>query len=811
MLRHYLQMALRGFLQHKLYSFLNVAGMSLALASAILILLFVKDQLSYDTWIPDTANLYRMEETLHMIGRPPLPLAKSPFTLLTQMKAQIPQVRAITHVNLAKVTIHARSGEFLETATVVDPNFFRMIELPLIAGNPARVLDNPASVVLSQSEAHKYFGDTDPIGRILTIGGLGSGCKPFDSSCLAKSRPFIVSGVLRDLPHNTQLVADIVVPDTYQTAAAQAASNDYGYVRLAPGVDPAKVLAEVRTILDRSFDPRKFGVDQSASDLERQHLIPFRDVHLTDGRHGEMKPAGSRATVYGFAVIALLIVLVASFNFINLATAVATLRTREIAVRKISGASRLQVFLQFLSEAVVMVTVSLVIAIAVVEILLPAYGRFLGVPLELHYWKDWRAPAMLLIGGIGIGALSGLYPALMLSGLRPAAALKGHAPRTGSAMLRPALVFGQFSVSIALAIAAIIVFRQIEFVRTLNLGFDRYDLVVVRGRGTMTPSAMEELSRVVRAGPGIAGTALSSAVPFDPSNFVDLLIRGQGGGSPITAKFVRVDPHFTALYGIRVLAGRAFSPAFGADAGATAGSRNVLINAATARRLGYSPKEALGKTVTEDKLRFQVIGVVNDAMFDGVREPVQPMVFVDDAGTSTFLSIRVRHDRIAQALPFIDQTWRSLAPGAALDRYFLSSAFGDLLASDRRQGELLGIFDCIAVLIACLGLFGLAVFTAERRTKEIGIRKVSGARTGEIVRLMLWRISVPVLVANLIAWPVAYLYLHHWLEGYAYRIPLNPLYFLAAGAAALLIAWATVYANTLRLARASPVQALRYE
>jgi putative ABC transport system permease protein len=812
MWRHDAAMAVRGLFHHRLYSFLNVMGMSVALASAMLILLFVKDQLSYDTWIPHTANLYRMEETLNMIGRPPMPLARSPFRVLTEMKAQIPQVSAVTHVDLTKVTIQASGGgQFLENATVVDPNFFRVIELPLVAGNPGRVLDNPASVVLSQSEARKYFGATNPVGRVLTIGGLGIGCKPFAATCLAKSRPFVVSGVLRNLPHNTQLVADIVVPNTYLSAKAQAASGAYGYVRLAPGANPDRVLAQVRSMQDRLFDPHKYGVDQSASDLEHQYLIPFRDVHLTDGRHGEMRPAGSRTTVYGFAVIALLIVLMASSNFVNLTTAAATLRAREIAVRKISGATRLQIFVQFLTEAVVTVTVALFIAIAVVEILLPVYDRFLGVALELHYWNDWRVAATLLSGGLAVGVLSGLYPALVLAGLRPAAALSGSAPHAGSTMLRSALVFGQFGVSIALAIAAIIVFRQIEFARTLSLGLDRYDLVVVRGSGALTPSAIEQFSRVVAAGPGVVGASLSNAVPFDPSNFANLLVYPPGGGSPITAKFVSTDPYFTTVYGIRVLAGRPFSPAFGKDAGETAGSRNVLINVAMAHRFGYSPQQALGKTLTEDKERFDVVGVVEDSLFDGLREPVQPMVFQDDPGASTFLSIRVRHGRIAQALPFIDRTWHWLAPGAALDRYFLSSAFGDLLAGDDRQGELLGIFDGIAVLIACLGLFGLVVFTAERRTREVGIRKVAGARTADIVRLMLWRISLPVLVANLIAWPVAYFYLHRWLQGYAYRIALDPLYFLAAGAGALMIAWATIYAHTLRLARTSPVHALRYE
>lgn len=812
MLRHYPLMALRALLRHRLYSFINVAGMSIALACAILILLFVREQLSYDAWIPHTANLFRLEETLHMLARPPLPLAKSRFELLTEMKAQIPQVEAITHVNLAKVTIEGHGADFLDTATVVDPNFFSVIELPLITGNPARVLADSDSVVLSQSEARKYFGNVDPVGKILRIGGLGGArCELGDPICATASRPFTVTGVLRDLPQETQLVAGVLVSNTFQTPKEQARLLDYGYVRLAPGADQARVLAEVGSILNRSFDPRKFGINQSASDLEQMQLIRFRDVHLTDGRYGDMKPAASRSTAYGLAVIALLIVAMASCNFMNLTTASATLRMREIVLRKISGATRVQMFTQFLVEAIIAILVALVIAVALVEMVLPLYANFLRESLDLHYLRDWKTVSSVLLGGLAIGALSGLYPAFALSGIRPAGALQGKAFGTDSALLRSALVVGQFAVSISLGVAMIIVFRQINFVRSLTLGFDRYGIVVVRGTDGIKGSVMEEYARVVAGGPGIAGAALSSAVPFDPSTFADLLVQSPGRGDPITAKFVSVDPRFTAVYRVRVLAGRPFAAIFGSDESAAAQTRNVLINAALARRFGYSPQEALGKTLTEGPQRLQVVGVVENSMFDGVRERAQPMVFLDDPAAGTFLSIRVEHERIPQALSFIDTTWHSLAPGFAMDRYFLSSAFSGLLADDQKQGDILGVFVAIAVLIAGLGLFGLAVFTAERRTKEVGIRKVSGARTRDIVGLMLWRISVPVLAANIVAWPVAYYFPHRWLDSYAYRITLAPGYFLAAGSAALFIAWTTVLANTLRLARTSPVHALRYE
>lgn len=816
MLQHYLRMALRGLVRRKLYSFINVAG-------------------------------------------------KAPPALLTEMKAHIPEVRAVVHVKLTQVTVYARGGQFLETATAVDPNFFRVIELPLLEGSPGRVLDSPASVVLSRSEARKYFGNTNPVGKILTIGGLGIGCKPSDSACLTRSRPFIVSGVLRDLPHNTQLAADIVVPDTYQATQAQATSLEYGYVKLAPDTDPGRVLAEVRTIQDRALDLRKLGIDQNASDLEKVELIPFRDVHLTGGRAGEMKPAGNRTMVYGFGVIALLIVLVASCNFMNLARAIAALRAREIPVRKISGATRAQVFLQFSIEAIVTMAVSMVIATAVVEVVLPAYDRFVGVPLDIHYLKDWRIPLVLLLGGIGIGALSGIYPALVLSGLAPAVALRGNT-RAGSTTLRSALVIGQFAVSIALAVAAIIVFRQIQFVRALDLGFNRDDLVVTEGATRLAvvgvlgnamfdglrepvqpmvflddPGASSFVSirvrrdQVAQALPFIA-KAWRSLAPeavldryFLSSAFASLLAGDESQGEVFgvfdgLAVFISC----LGLFGLAVFTAERRTKEIGPQGlrCAYGPDRAAHVVAYLASRADREPRGLARRLLLSSPLARSLTGYPQRSLFpgcgrcgaghrlgDGIREqsPARASVYVITASRYLALSIKVRAGQMPEAESYIDRTLRSFAPNLPLTRSLLSDSFDGLFLQDEKEGAMFAAFSGIAVLIACLGLFGLVVFTAERSTKEIGIRKVSGARTFDVVRLMLWRISLPVHAANVIAWPIAYFYLHRWLEGYAYRITLDPRYFLAAGACALLIACATVYGNTLLLARTSPVRALRYE
>jgi putative ABC transport system permease protein len=357
-----------------------------------------------------------------------------------------------------------------------------------------------------------------------------------------------------------------------------------------------------------------------------------------------------------------------------------------------------------------------------------------------------------------------------------------------------------------------VISRQIEFARTLDLGFNRNSIVVIKSITNLSPSARQQVARVLGTGPGVMGTALSNAVPFDTGWANNEIVHADGETQNVSIHLVKTSPEFPSVYGMRLLAGRLLSRDRGQDLSADwSKGKNVLINAQAARRFGFSPEEALGKTIDLGTMRLTVVGVLNDALKEGLRNPVWPAVFLIDPADYYYLTVKVRDDRLPEAVSFIDRTWRSIAPSVAMQRYFMSDAFRSLLTSDQRQGTMFVAFVTVAVLIACLCLFGLVVFTAERRTKEVGIRKISGARTADIVRLMLWRVSVPVLLANLIAWPLAYYYLHRWLQGYAYRISLDPLYFLAAGMAALLIAWATVYANTLRLARASPVYALRYE
>ena len=828
MFRNYLTIALRNIVRHKLYSFINIAGLAVGLTCVILIALFVRDEMSYDTWIPGGDRLYRVEVTFHPPGRPDQPVALAPVPMPAAMRDQIPEVRAATLLADEYMAITVNNRAFSERVAVVDPNFLNVIALPLVSGDPRTVLANPESVVLSQRMARKYFGDADPIGK--TISPLRPPCAPTAPSCDNSTVPLKVTGVMRDLPHNTQLYADMLVPNTSIVDRVDQAAKHcwvctnrtFGYVVLAPGADPDQVLAKFKPIVDRSVDLSAFTTAKVAgSKLMEVRLVPFRDAHLTTDQYFGMKPPGSRTTLYGMGAIGLLILLVACFNFMNLATARATMRAREISLRKCVGARRGQLMIQFLSESVVIALFALVLALALAEILLPVYGSFLQAPLALNYLADW--PLILVFVGVAVlaGLLGGLYPALVISGFRPAAVLRANqSGNPGSGTLRTTLVVLQFAVSIGLGIAATVVFQQIDFVRHLDLGFRR-DNIVITSANRLSPQGMKAFADALARGPGIAGVARSSMVAFTGAESV-LVVQKPGDPQMFTPTHYAVTPDYFQIYGIKIIAGRGLSENRGEDVftytgGLSAPDRekneghNVMVNAKLARNLGYEPAAILGQTFIFGKARMKVVGVTADTLSEGARIPAAPMVYVYAPGFPQNFSIRILAGHTAEAMAYIERTWHAFLPNVPMSHSFLDDNFERLYSADKKQGQMFAIFVGVAILIACMGLFGLAAFTAGRRTREIGIRKVFGARIRDVVFLLLWQFSIPVLIANLIAWPIAWYYLHGWLQGFAYRIPLSPLYFLGAGAVALLIAWITVFSHARRVAGANPINALRYE
>jgi putative ABC transport system permease protein len=827
MIRNYLIVALRNLIRHKLYSFINIAGLTVGLTCAIFIILFVRDQLSYDRWIPDTENIYRVENTLNLPGKPPSENAKTPFAAPQAMLDQIPEVQARTRLAITSRTIQIGDRQFPERVNIVDPNFLQMFRLPLASGDPDSAFARPESAVLSETVARKYFGDQSPIGKTIVMSGQK--CDDSYQNCQILQQALVVTAVLKDLPHNTQLRADVMIPNTSAASPVGQEMREnwlflstWGYVRLAPGADPNAVTAKLRTIIDHTVDPAKrANVREPGSKLLAPRLTRFVDAHLSTDQFGGMTPAGSWAIVYGFSAIGVLILLMGCFNFTNLATARAMMRAREIALRKVVGARRRQLIVQFLGEALVTACVALIFALALTEILLPLFDRVLGLPIEIHYLRDWPLSLFIVAVALVAGLLSGAYPALVLSSFRPASTIRMNGKNSqGAGLTRTTLVVLQFAVSIGLGIAAAVIFAQISFARNVDLGF-RKNAVVDINVNSVPPSTVDSLARRLRTSPDISDTSVSQAVPFS-NDHNNISAHAPGATSSEEFALVPATPDFMHLYGIKLLAGRLLSEAHVADGvsadqlqGKSTQPFNVLINAAAARRMGYSAQTAIGKTLTLDALggsTVTVVGVVADVKQDGPKNPVDGTMYMYWRSFPLgHLSVRIRDGHEQEALAFIDRTWHAFAPGVAIQRHFLDDDYNKQFQADERQGTLFGVFVGIAIFIACLGLFGLAAFTASRRTKEIGIRKVFGARVRDVVFLLLWQFSIPVLIANAIAWPVAWYYLHGWLQGFAYRISLSPLYFLGSGSIALLIAWATVFFHARRVAGANPIHALRYE
>jgi putative ABC transport system permease protein len=821
MIGNYLRVAFRNIVRHKLYSFINIAGLTVGLTCAIFIILFVRDQLSYDRWIPTTDNLYRLEETVTLPGKAPRRSAMTPFIASQAMVEQIPGVQARTRLKRQYTTLLVGNRQFSERVNFVDPNFLQMIRLPLVAGDPALVFARPASVVLTETAARIYFGDESPLGKTMVMSGTV--CVD-NRNCALKQQALAVTGILKDLPHNTQFQIDVMVPDTALPPDPGPPNwlwlDCWSYVRLAPNADPDAVMAKFRAVIDRSIDiMQRLNVKERASDVIAPSLVPFARVHFASNRVYDMAPPESWTVIYGFSAIGALILLIACFNFTNLATARAMMRAREISLRKVVGANRRQLVIQFLGEALVTAMLALALALALTEILLPLFDRVLGLPILLHYPRDW--PLLLALVGVGAlaGLLSGVYPALVLSGFRPAANLRAaHGGQAGSGTMRTLLVTLQFAVSIGLGIAAAVIFAQISFTRNVDLGF-RKDAVAILKIGDIPPATADAMAQSLRRGADIAAVATSDDIPFTGGHN-HAVVRAPGAVSSEEMVQVYASPDYMALYGIKLLAGRLLSDArpvdgLTLDQARSGQSNNILVNAGEARRLGWSPQEAIGKVLTVNNSahsRLTIVGVVSDIKQDGPKVAAEGIMYMYRRQLPVdTLSVRIRDGHVQDGLALIARTWHAYAPSAALQWHLLDDDYDKLFQADERQGTLFGLFVGVAIFIACLGLFGLAAFSTERRTREIGLRKAFGAATSDIIWMLLRQFSVPVLIANAIAWPVAWYWLHGWLEGFAYRIALSPLYFAGAGAAALLIAWATVFVHAMRVASANPIHALRYE
>ena len=777
--------------------------------------MFVQFETGFDRWWPGASQISVIQQTWMLPGVPQQTDPNTMGGLLEQVRADFTGIVG-TRLRPTDATIRTADGAVVtEPIGLVDPSFFDVFEWPLVAGSARTALTDPASLVVTESAARRYFGTARAIGRTITLSVEG---KPI---------AYRVSAIMRDLPSNSifnspdfgranMLVRLRYDPVTYPYWYHWGSSQLYTFLRFP---SPAAARAFDRGLtpfVDRRGEKGDHGEPQSK--ILRLSLLPVADLHL--------RKASDRATVTTLGIVGALALLIAVVNYVNLATARAALRAREVAVRKALGATRTALARQFVGEAVVTALLAALGGLALVELALPFVNALGGTALKLRYGGVDGVVLPLIGLAIVVGLVAGVYPALVLSSFQPAAVLASAKTPGGGragARVREALVIAQFAIATALTIGTLVLVAQVDYLRAADLGFRRDGLIIVTSLNdaSLTPSQRTGLVARFRTLPGVAASTQADSAPaYTDSTNASTMARP--GHPDATITWTEVGPDYFPVYGARLIAGRLFSPQFGADDSGPKGARdrgiNVMLNAGATRALGFAtPASAVGQIVRESKRTYTVVGVIEDMRFRSPRDPVAPTLYYFVAGDMDPLDSPVAGVRYANADPrlvteALRRVWLSVAPSAPFAAVTATSSIADkYYRADEQRTRLFTAGAVLAVVIGAVGLYGLAAFNTGRRVREIGIRKTLGASSAQVLRLLVGAFLRPVLIANLIAWPIAFVAMRGWLSGFDQRTELSPVQFLAATLLAVTIAVLTVIGQSVRVARAEPARALRYE
>jgi putative ABC transport system permease protein len=831
MWRNYWTVAIRALAKNRTYSIINIAGLAIGMAACILILLYIRYEQSYDKWLPDVENTYQLQAWYpHPKDGQPFHLQMSAYVSKSRAQKDFPQITNTVYVG-DNEPVFVKDGQAYSTKKwlFADDDFLKVVNLPLLEGT---TLSAPKTAVITQEEAIKRFGTDKVVGKTFTIITRG------------ERHDFKITGVLKNIPKNSSLEINAILRLDYNSLYAEnpdfltkcwGCQSGWVFVKVRPGTDINQLEAQLPAWEKRNIPDEPNGnLRYNAGDDEDWHFVNLQDVHLGKAQEGSMTAGNDRRTIATFAIIAALILGMAVVNFTNLATARASQRAREVALRKVLGANRKQLIVQFVSESVLISAVSMLLALALVELLVKPFAAFLESDIKLSYFGSDG----ILLPAIGltlvVGVLSGLYPAFFLSRFQPAQVLKANrsaAETPGSGRLRAALVVLQFAVSIGLIICTAVIFGQTLYARSVDPGFKRDHILQVEelGRAQLFPIADNIVQRMKRI-PGVVDAALTD-IGINTNNSSNQNIIPPGGNRQVLVGQYNVGVGYMNAMGLKLLAGRWFDENRPVDdltvpwppqpeVEKALGQRgaNVVLNEYAARKLGFkSPQDAVGKVVHSQLLGdengmmdINIIGVVGDSRFRTVRTPIDAIMFRKVTTGPGWMMVRYRGDP-AVIKSAVEREWKQVTNEVPFSAKFSEDIVAEMYEKEDARAQIFAAFSLLAVIIGCLGLFGLAAFTAERRTKEIGIRKVLGARTRDIVRLLVWQFSRPVIIANLIAWPIAWWLMRDWLNNFDQRITLGPTPFILAAVLALGIAVATVVGHAVKVARANPIHALRYE
>ncbi|CAN5824289.1 ABC transporter permease [soil metagenome] len=804
MLKNHLKIAFRNLWRHKSFSAINIAGLAIGMATCLVIGLFVKYELSYDRFHEKADRIVRVVFRGEVQGEKMNEAHVMP-PIAQALLADFPDVQEATRLRaygMPRVVYGDKS--FREDAfAFVDANFFQVFTLPFLQGDPQTALLQPNTVVLSEEVAQKYFGDEDPLGKVLEFKSLNASCT--------------VTGVMKPVPANSHmqfaiLASMVSFPEAQNPSWLQ--SEFYTYLVLPQGYDYRQLEAKLPQVVEKYLGPQmQQGMGLSLAQFREKgndlglFLQPLTDIYLHSDFQYDLGPRGDIRYVYLFGAIAVFMLLIACINFMNLSTAGASKRAREVGIKKVMGSQKGQLVRQFLLESILLAAFSLLLAVIVVESVLPVFNTLAGKDLHLPLLSTgWLVPVLVLFGVL-VGLLAGSYPAFFLSSFRPVAVLKGtFMAGKKSLSLRSGLVVFQFCISTALIVCTTVVYQQLRLIQSTDVGYDKDQVLVLPE--TFVLGQQEEVFRQrILQDPRVERVSASGYLPAGPSNNNNFFIYpGEEASGQIKTLRYDVDDQYIPTLGMHLAAGRNFSREFATD---TAG---IILNETAARALGWG-ENALGQTLTNDnegKRQYRVIGVVKDFHFRSLHERISPLVMTLSKKAGTLI-VKANTEDVAGLVASLDEQWKTLTTEEPFVFSFLDDRYNQTYAAERKTGQLLGISAGLTIFVACLGLFGLATFTAEQRTKEIGIRKVLVASVASIVALLSTDFLKLVLLANVIAWPLAGWAMHRWLQDFAYRIDLTWWMFGLTGLLALLIALLTVSFQSVKAALKDPVKSLRSE
>jgi putative ABC transport system permease protein len=798
MFKNHMIVAWRNIKKSKTYSALNILGLAVGMAVFILIMLFVRTELSYDRYHANAKNIYRVDQELSVIVNGSSFWAVTPAPLAPALARDIPDVLAAARMSVSRdVPLSIGDNQFLEDSFHwVDPQIFDMFSFPLTRGDRNTGLRDPFSTFLSERTAKRYFGEADPMGRSVVY---------HDGS---RTYEFKVAGVFKDIPPNSHFSMDVVAP---LETMAKIRGDDitqwgnysfYTYVLLKNGA----AARDLDVKLTAFFEKHAGGKSRV---IKRLFLQPLSRIHLHSRANRELSPPGDDRLILLMASIAFLILIIACINYMNLASACSLKRVKEIGLRKVVGAAKGQIMRQWIGDSMMMTFLALILAVGIVLLALPAFRSFVGRTIVFDPIRDAAlTPALILLAAlVGLGA--GSYPAFFVSSFRPAVTLKGSAgPRSKSRGLRNALIVFQFTASIALIICTLGVRGQLRFIQSADMGYARDQIVVLKNKGELGKS-FEAFKTELYRNPGVLKVAGSTGLPNDVGRSAQTV---NWPGKPATTSFViymlDADYDFADLFGLKIERGRNFSRVFSSDSQGA-----FLINETAQKAIGWA--EAIGREFGQPQHGTgqygKIVGVLKDFHMHSLRLPIMPFFIRLSPDASSQISIKIDGRNIPETIASIRRTWERFANGYPFEFRFFDEIFDQAYRTEQRMGTMFGVFSGLAVIIACLGLVGLAAFTAERRTKEIGIRKVLGASPSGVIVLLSREFMKWVVLANLIAWPIGYLAMRAWLQNFAYRIMLTPPMFLGAALAAFFFAVAAISIQTYRAAIANPADSIRYE